>query len=123
MMFNPINALRTLASHAFDGLSMLTYPAADDIWDSATRRHDVRGSQPSAEADLLGEIAGHLAALRALLEDVRNLMMTPATTSVGGLELHAGAHQRCFALSPAGDRCAEPAGHIGQHALNGNTWL
>lgn len=66
-----IAALRTLASAAFDTLAEITAPVADAIWDEAHRR-------PAAEVTLLDEIADHAAAIRHLLEDIRNLIASAA---------------------------------------------
>lgn len=75
-MFGPVNAVCTLASRAFDALARITYPAADEMWDAATRRQrdDEEQLGPSSEVTYLDEIAGHLAAQTPLLEDIRNLL-------------------------------------------------
>ncbi|BCP29570.1 hypothetical protein [Mycobacterium intracellulare] len=67
-----INALRTLASAAFDALAEFTSPVADAIWDEARRR------RPLAELTLLEEIADHAGTIRAQLEDIRNLIASAA---------------------------------------------
>lgn len=66
-----ITALRTLAAAGFDALAQFTTPVADAIWDEAHRR-------PAAEVTLLDEIADHAAAIRHLLEDIRNLIASGA---------------------------------------------
>lgn len=89
-----ITALRTLAAGGFDALAQFTTPVADAIWEEARRR-------PAAEVTLLDEIADHAAAIRHLLEDIRNLIASaaPGTDSslAAAAEGPAPAHD-----SPAG---------------------
>lgn len=72
-----INALRTLASAAFDALAEFTSPVADAIWDEARRR------RPLAELTLLEEIADHAGTIRAQLEDIRNLLQQQNSLALG----------------------------------------
>ncbi|WP_104182750.1 hypothetical protein [Mycobacterium avium] len=69
-----ITALRTLAAGGFDALAQFTTPVADAIWEEAHRR-------PAAEVTLLDEIADHAAAIRHLLEDIRNLIASAAPST------------------------------------------
>lgn len=90
-MFGPINALCTLASHAFDALAKISYPAADAMWNAAPRRDDEDTAGSSSEITYLDEIAGHLAAQTPLIEDIRNLLNHRAGAPVNNYNVSVDA--------------------------------